>query len=239
MKKTNNMMRLYIYRKLEFLSIFLFALGGLSSLLIFSHCIAVWQRTGEIRENLNIRQLEKMLPEYENYANQRIINYENQLNEAISHKSARNQELIDLGFDLNSNETLKIQKDRKIEKLKQVVRPHIYKELTDTINSNIIKFISVVEQFSPITAPKNITLIEKWTKYYERQLYNFSHYKMKGENADNFHFESTFRNVRSILTEWEDIFSLQRLVGYSIGLAALICMLYPYLKVGRSNKLNY
>lgn len=240
MKKTDNMFKLQFYRVLEFLSVLLYAVCGLASLLIFNHCFTVWQRTGEIRESLNIRQMEDMLPKYEEYANQRIANYTNQVEEAISYRYARTQELIDLGFNNNSPETLESQKARKIEKLKQILRPHTYKALTDTIATSIAKFVRIVEGFSPITAPKNITRIEGWAKYYENQLFGFSHYKLKGENAEDFQFESTFGNVKVILTDWKgDLFSPKRFLGYGIGLTALIFMLFPYFKVKRSNKLNY
>jgi len=225
-------------KTVEIISIVLFAIIGISSLLIFNHCITVWLRAGEIKEKLNVRQLENMLPEYENYANQRIANYESQLKDAILYKKMQPSELTNLGFDTNSPEALEIQKTRKIEKLKQVVRPHIYKNLTDTINADITKFISIVENFSPITAPKNITRIEQWAKYYEQQLINFSHYKMKGENAEDFHFESAFGDVENILTDYTDYYLPQRFTGYLIGIIALICMLFPYFWGNRSIKIT-
>ena len=94
-----------------------------------------------------------------------------------------------------------------------------------------------VEEFSPITAPKNITRIEEWAKYYENQLISFSHYKMKGENAEDFQFESTFGNVKNILTGWnDDFFSTKRYTGYFVGIIALVLMLFPYFWGNRSIK---
>ncbi len=223
-------------RFVEILSVLLFFIAGLASLLLFNHCFAVWQRSGEIQAKLNIRQLESMLPEYEQYANQRIANYNDQLSEAISYRSAGKHELMDLGFNTSSSETLESQKARKIEKLKQILRPHTYKALTDTIATSIAKFVSIVEGFSPITAPKNITRIEEWAKYYQDQLNSFSHYKMKGENAADFQFESTFGDVKEILTGWKDGHSSKRFVGYLIGITALIFMLFPYVWGSRSMK---
>ncbi len=240
MKKTNNMYKLYIYRKLEFFSVFFYTFCGLASLLIFNHFMTVWLRTGEIRENLNIRQLENMLPEYEKYANQRIANYENQLVEAISYSNARTQELINLGFNTSSTETLESQKVRKIELLKQSLRNYEYKEFTDTITTQIEEFVGNVDGFSPITAPKNITKIEEMAKYWENRLKKYSHKTMKGEKAEDFQFESTFGNVKDILTGWKDnIFMPQRFLGYGLGIFALIVMLFPYFKVKRSNRCNY
>lgn len=223
----------------EVSSIVLFTICGFASLLIFNHCITVWQRTGEIIKNLNIRQLENMLPAYEKYANQRISNYQIQLDEAILYKNARTQELENLGINFPSTESLESQKGRKIEKLKQVLRPHTYKKLTDTITTSIKIFVDIVEKFSPITAPKNITRIEEWAKYYENQLNSFSHNKMKGENSDVFQFESTFGNVKEILTGWnDDFFSPKRYTGYFAGIIALILMLFPYFWGNRSIKLR-
>ena len=223
----------------EVSSIVLFTICGFASLLIFNHCITVWQRTGEIIKNLNIRQLENMLPAYEKYANQRISNYQIQLDEAILYKNARTQELENLGINFPSTESLESQKGRKIEKLKQVLRPHTYKKLTDTITTSIKIFVDIVEKFSPITAPKNITRIEEWAKYYENQLNSFSHNKMKGENSDVFQFESTFGNVKEILTGWnDDFFSPKRYTGYLAGIIALILMLFPYFWGNRSIKLR-
>jgi uncharacterized membrane protein YiaA len=225
-------------RTVEIISLVLFTVSGLASLLIFNHCITVWQRTSEIQTNLNIRQLEKMLPAYENYANQRIEKYKTQLDEATLYRSARTQKLTDLSFDTKSVEALESQKLRKVGKLEQVVRPHTYKELTDTINVNIAKFINIVEEFSPITAPKNITRIEEWARHYEQQLNSFSQYKMKGEDADDFHFDSTFGNVKDILTNYMDYFSPKRFTGYLAGIIALICMLFPYFWGHRSIKIT-
>ena len=225
-------------KTVETISLVLFIVSGLLSLLIFNHSITVrWFCRSEIQENLNVRQLENMLPEYENYANKRIENYKTQLDEAVLYKSARTQELIDFGFDTKSLEALESQKIRKIGKLEQVVRPHTYKELTDTINKDIAKFINIVEDFSRITIPKNITRIEEWARYYELQLHNLSQYKMKGENAEDFHFRSTFGNVRDILTDYTDYFSAKRFIGYFFGVIALIWMLLPYLFGNRSIKI--
>lgn len=223
-------------RFVEVLSILLFVISGLASLLVFNHCITVWQRTDEIKGNLNIHQLEKMLPKYEDYANQRIANYERQTNDAIRYRFSQKDELTKLGFNTSFDESLASQKARKIEKLKQILRPHIYKELTDTIKINIAKFIGIVEEFSPITAPKNITRIEEWAKHYEIQLIGFSHYKMKSENAGDFQFESTFGNVKAILTKWNDFFSPKRYTGYFAGIISLILMLFPYFWGNRSIK---
>jgi hypothetical protein len=231
-------------RFVEFVSVILFVVVGLASLIVVNHCITVWLRTSEIQKHMNIRQLENMLPEYEKYASERIKNYTNQLNEAILYRDARpSNELTNLGFNINSNEALERQRDRKIEKLKQILRPHTYKELTDTITASIAKFIGIVEDFSPITAPKNITRIERWTEYYENQLNNFSQYKMKGENAKDFHFQSTFGNVEDILTqnltEWDDPDIFKRFLGYGVGLTALLLMLFPYFFGNRSIKLKH
>jgi hypothetical protein len=223
-------------RFVEVLSILLFVISGLASLLIFNHCITVWQRSGEIQKNLNIRQLENMLPEYEKYANQRIANYERQTNDAIRFRNSQPGELTNLGFNTSLDESLANQKARKIEKLKQILRPHTYKNLTDTITTNIAKFVGIVEDFSPITAPKNITRIEEWAKHYEVQLIGFSHYKMKGENAEDFQFESTFGNVKEILTKWNDFFSPKRYTGYFAGIISLILMVFPYFWGNRSIK---
>jgi hypothetical protein len=120
-----------------------------------------------------------------------------------------------------------------------VVRPHIYDSLKISITDSISKFVSIVEDFSPLTMPKNITRIEEWVKSWEEQLVAFSHYKMNGENADDFVFESRFDNVTEILTEWQNFTDPRRFLGYCIGVAALICMLFPYFKAKRTNKLNY
>jgi hypothetical protein len=239
MKQTNNMIRLRTYRRLEFFSVFLFMVGGFASLLLFNHCITVWQSTDEIQHNLNIRQLENLLPEYENYANQRIANYKSQLDDAVKYRPSRSSDLTNLGFDMFSVEDLNSQKARKILKLKQVVYPHTYDTLKISINDSIARFVNIVENFSPLTAPKNIITIEHWAKAWEKQLTDFSKYKMKGENTDDFRFVSTFGNVEQILTEWTDFANPKRFLGYGIGIAALICMLFPYFKAKRSNKLNY
>lgn len=221
-------------RFVEVFGILLFVISGLASLLVFNHCITVWQRTDEIKGNLNIRQLENMLPEYEKYANQRIAYYERQTNDAIRFRFSQRGELTSLGFD--TSESLVSQKTRKIEKLKQILHPHIYKELTDTIKTDITKFVGIIEKFSPITAPKNIIRIEEWAKHYEIQLIGFSHYKMKGENAEDFQFESTFGNVKEILTIWNDFLSPKRYTGYFAGIISLILMLFPYFWGNRSIK---
>jgi hypothetical protein len=239
MKKTENMRKLHILKKVEVCSVVLFGFFGLASLLIFNHCITVWLSMDEIKRNMNIHQLENMLPEYENYANQRIENYKVQLDEAIRYKKMKQSELVNLGFNINSGEALEIQKTRKIDKLEQILRPHIYKDLTDSINASITKYVDIVEDFSPNAAPKYITQVGEWAKMKEKQLTDFSHEKMSCENAEDFHFESTFGNVENILTNYDDCFSEKRLPGYITGLIALICMLFPYLKVKRSNKLNY
>jgi|GEM_PF-6979500 len=239
MKKTDNMRKLHIFKTIEVISVILFFVIGLASLLIFNHCIMVRQSAGEIKKNMNIRQLENMLPEYEKYANQRIENYKTQLNEAIQYKDYRQSELTNLGFDLNSIEDLNSQRDRKIQKSRQVLYPYNYDSLKISITDTISKFVNVVEGFSPITMPKNITRIEEWAKYWEKQLVDFSHYKMKGENSENFRYETTFGNVKNILITYDDYFTPKRFLGYGIGLFALICMLFPYFKVRRSNKLNY
>ncbi len=221
----------------EVFSIVLFALCGLASLMLFNHCITVWQQTEKIQKFLNVHQLENMLPEYEEYADQRIVNYERQLNDAIVYKDAQSSELINLGF--NTNESLEGQKARKIQKLKQVLRPHTYKNLTDTITASIERFVCIVDEFSPITAPKNITRIEEWANYYEKKLNTFSQYKMKGEGADDFHFERTFDSVKEILTGWnEGFFSPKRFTGYFTGIISLILMLFPYFWGNRSIKLQ-
>jgi hypothetical protein len=239
MKQTDNMIRLRTYRKLEFLNVFLFVIGGLASLLIFNHCITVWQHTDEIQKNLNISQLKNLMPEYESYAKQRVKKYEIELNEAIQYRSSNTTALTNLGFDIYSKEDLNSQKERKIAKLKQIVYPHTYDTLKISINDSIAYFINVVKNFSPLTAPKNIITIEKWAKAWEKQLSDFSHHKMKGEDTKDFQFASTFGNVQQILTKWEDFTNPRRFLGYAIGLAALICMLFPYFKAKRSNKLNY
>ena len=223
-------------RTVEVISLVIFTLCGLASLLIFNHCITVWQRSSEIKEKLNIRQLENMLPEYEKYANQRIENYKTQLDEALYYRSARTHELVNLGFAPHSADSLESQKKRKIEKLEQVVRPHTYKEFTDTINASVAKFINIVDEFSPITAPKNITTIEQWARYYEQRLNNLSQYRMRGEITQDFQFESTFGNVKDILTHYVNFLSPKRYTGYLVGIIALICMLSPYFWGNRSMK---
>jgi len=222
----------------EYFGLVLFVIAGIGSLLIFNHCIAVWQSTDDIKANMNIRQLDTMFPEYETYANQRIKNYEVQLDEAIRYKEYRQNELVNLGFDVNSRDDLKNQRKRKIEKLHQVVFPHIYDSLKISISDSITQFVHIVEDFSPITMPKNITRIEDWAKSWEKQLIDFSHFKMKGENAGDFHFESTFGNVEHVLTTYDDYFSIKRIPGYGVGLIALIFMLFPYFWGERSIKIT-
>ena len=239
LKQTDNMIRWRFYRTMEYGSIVLFVISGLSSLLIFNHCITVWQYTNKIQENMNIRQLENMLHGYENYANQRIKNYEIQLDNAILYKNMNRTDLKNLGLDINSIEDLNSQRNRKVEKLKQVVFPHIYDSLKVSISDSIRKFVSIVEDFSPITMPKNIIRIEEWVKSWETQLREFSEYKMLGENADNFNFTSTFGNVENMLTEWTDFFEEKRMLGYITGIISLIFMLFPYFKAKRSNKFNF
>jgi hypothetical protein len=240
LKKTNNMIRFRIYRKLEYLSVFLFVVAGLASLLIFNHCITVWQQTGRIQESMNIRQLENLLPEYENYANQRIANYKVQLDEVVLYRQSRSTEsLTNLGFEISSIEDLNSQKTRKIDKLKQVVYPHIFEAEKKSITDSIAWFVNIVEDFSPFTAPKNIVTIEQWAKSWETKLTDFSRPRMKGENAEDFVFNSEFGNVKQILTEWQDFDNPKRYWGYFIGIAVLICMLFPYFKVKRTNKLNF
>jgi hypothetical protein len=230
-------------KTVEYFSLVLFIIAGICSLAIFNHCITVWQSTDDIERNMNIHQLENILPEYERYANKRIEDYEVQLNEAV-----RNNELRELGFnvncidvldfDVNSVERLESQKNRKIIKLKQVVYPHIYDSLKISITDSINKFVSIVEDFSPLTMPKNITRIEEWAKSWEKQLISFSYDKMKGENAKDFQFESTFGNVEDILTNYKDYFAAKRILGYGFGLFALICMLFPYIFGNRSIKIT-
>ena len=238
LKQTNNMFKWRLYRTIEYGSILLFGIIGLASLLIFNHCIAVWQRTSEIKENIHIRQLENMLPEYEKYANQRIENFKTQLDNAILYQNMNRTDLINLGLDINSIEDLNSQRNRKVEKLEQVVFPHIYDSLKVSIADSIKKFVNIVENFSPITMPKNITRIEEWVRSWETQLTDFSDHRMLGENTEKFHFQSTYGNVKSILTEWTDFYEEKRFLGYGIGIVALFCMLFPYFKVRRSNKFN-
>ena len=229
-------------RTVEIFSTILFIICGLASLLIFNHCITVWLQTREIRENLNIHQLENILPEYKKYANQRIANYEKQLDEAISYRNARTQELTDLGFDLNSIEALKSQKARKIKKQIQIVYPHIYDTLKESITDSVARFIKKAEGLRVIaTLPKQIKPIEQSAKSWEMQLVNFSNYKMKGENAEDFQFESTFGNVENILTDYTDYSSpnrFNRFIGCLVGIIALICMLFPYIFGNRSIKIT-
>lgn len=236
MKKTNNMRKLHIFKTVEFLSIFLFFMGGISSLLIFNHCITVWQQEGKIKDSLNIHQLNNLLPDYENYADTRTKNYEIQLDTAIRNSRNKNNQsdLINLGFEMNSLEALESQKTRKINKLKQIVYPH--DSLKIAITDSITKLVNSVDKFSPITLPKNITKIDEWVKSWKNQLVVFSDYMMKGENAEKFKFECSIGNVKNILTDYGDYSSPKRYPGYAIGGVALICMLFPYLKVKISNK---
>jgi len=230
--------RLLKCKTVEYFGLVLFAISGAACLLIFNHCITVWQSTGDIKTNMNIRQSENMLPEYEKYANQRIENYKVQLSKAIRNKNSSKTELVNLGFDVNSPEDLKSQSNRKIDKLKQVVFPYIYDSLKTSIRDSIRGFIYMVENFSPITMPKNIIRMEEWTKHWEKQLNDFSHYRMKGEKAEVFHFESTFGNVEHILTYTKDYFSAKRYTGYGVGLVALLFMLFPYFWGNRSIKIT-
>jgi len=236
MKTTNR--KFEISKNVEILSVILFAIVGITSLRIFNHCFTIWQRTGEIKESLNIRQLENMLPDYETYANKRIYDYTAQLDEAIRYRRMRITELADLGFDLSSSETLESQKTRKINKLTQVVYPHIYNTLKVKINDSITSFINAIESYSPYTIPKNITNIKKRTESWEEQLVGFSQYKMKGETAEIFRFVTTFGNVEDILTDYNDYFSSKRVPGYVAGLIFLLFMLFPYFFARRSDKLN-
>lgn len=225
-------------KTVEIFSVIIFAISGIASLLIFNHCFAVWQSTDEIKKNMNIHQLENLLPKYENYANQRIKEYTIQLDEAIRYKQYGKTELENLGFSPNSLEDLNSQRNGKIKKLEQVVYPHIYDSLKISITDSINTFIRIVEGFSPLTMPKNITRIEEWAKSWEAQLINFSYHKMKGENATDFHFESTFGNVDNILTTYDDYLSEKRFLGYGIGVFALIFMLFPYFFGIRSIKIT-
>ena len=239
MKKTDNMRKLRLFLAIEVISLFLFAVSGLASLLIFNHCFTVWQSAEEIKEKMNIRQLESMLPEYEKYAHQRIEKYNTQLSEAIKYRQYRQSDLSALSLDVKSSEDLNSQKDRKMQKLEQIVFPYFYDSLKVSINDSIKLFVRVVENLSPLTMSKNITRIEEWAKSWEFQLIALSHYKMNGENADDFRFNSTFGNVKNILTVFDDFFERKRNLGYGIGFIALILMLFPYIKVRRSNKFNY
>jgi hypothetical protein len=213
LKRTSRNFKTYIIW--EWILLFFFVLIGIIAIFPFSHYFAVSEQKEEIQQQLisNITQAESMFVKYEEYANNRIDKYKNNLNSIVNAKIVNSSEYLNCKFVEGTDDNIQI--ENKVFTLIVHLYPSNYQEMEQVDSIWLADSKKAVGDWSPSGVVKVMNTVKAETTSWKEQLSNYSQFLADCENSPipPFEFPLNFSNVN------DKIINLQRPIPLSIGIA--------------------
>ena len=189
---------------LEWVFIILFVLAAVVAIFPFSHFFSVSSKDNKqkIQTSIerDIRQAETLYDNYEEYVNNRMSLFENEIRTAVVNKSSNMSEYSKFGLKSDPNVSDQKQMEHKINVLRNQLYPSNYEETKKVHNTWLKESGTKVSRWNPIGVVNVIGHVQSEITSWVEELVKYSTYRAKGEIAEDFSFPVAFSNVNEIMS---------------------------------------
>lgn len=189
---------------LEWVFLFLFVVMAVVALFPFSHFFAVSSKDNKqmIQSSIHadIVQAEALYDTYEEYANNRLSLFENEIRTAILNKNSNMSDYTRFGLKTDPNVSDQKQMEHKIDVLRGKLYPSNYTEEKNVHNAWLNSSVDKVSRWNPIGVMNVISHVQSEISTWVDGLENNSSYRAAGETVENFAYPVAFSSVNALLT---------------------------------------
>lgn len=189
---------------LEWVFMLFFALAAVVAIFPFSHFFSVSSKDNKqkIQTSIetDIRQAEELYDNYEEYVNNRMSLFENEIRTAVVNRSSNMSEYSKYGLKSDPNVSDQKQMEHKINVLRNQLYPSNYEETKKVHNTWLRDSKTKVSRWNPIGVVNVVGHVQSEITSWVDELVKYSTYRAKGETAEDFSSPVAFSNVNEILS---------------------------------------